>query len=143
RYKYKEWLDRPFTTRDVIRCHENAFEWFEGIPREVVYDQDSLILVSENGGDLILTGEFEAYRRERGLKVRVCRKGDPESKGKIENVVGYIKNNFAKHRIFINIDQWNEAGWDWLNRTANYKIHNTTKKRPDRKSTRLNSSHVK
>jgi len=130
RYKYKEWLDRPFTTRDVIRCHENAFEWFEGIPREVVYDQDSLILVSENGGDLILTGEFEAYRRERGLKVRVCRKGDPESKGKIENVVGYIKNNFAKLRIFINIDQWNEAGWDWLNRTANYKIHNTTKKRP-------------
>ena len=25
RYKYTEFLDRPFTTRDVIRAHENAF----------------------------------------------------------------------------------------------------------------------
>src|SRR5699024_3947482 len=54
RLKYKEWLDRPFTTRDVIRTHENAFRYFEGIPAEVVYDQDALLLVSENSGDLIL-----------------------------------------------------------------------------------------
>lgn len=37
RYKYTEFLDRPFTTRDVIRAHENAFQWFEGIPHEMVY----------------------------------------------------------------------------------------------------------
>lgn len=28
RYKYMEWLNRPFTTRDVIQAHENAFQWF-------------------------------------------------------------------------------------------------------------------
>jgi transposase len=67
RYKYVEWLDRPFTTRDVIRAHENAFEYFGGIPNELVYDQDSLIVVSENSGDLILTSEFQSYRQERGL----------------------------------------------------------------------------
>jgi transposase len=130
RYKYKEWLDRPFTTQDVIRAHENAIKWFGGIPHEVVYDQDSLIVVSENGGDLILTKEFQQYKSERNLTLRVCRKADPESKGKIENVVGFIKHNFAKHRIFHNIDSWNEKGWEWLNRTGNFKIHNTTKKRP-------------
>ena len=130
RYKYMEWLDRPFTTRDVINAHENAFCWFEGIPHEIVYDQDSLIVVSENGGDLILTKEFESYRQERRLKLRVCRKADPESKGRIENVVGYMKHNFAEHRLFTNIDRWNEDGWKWLNRTGNYKIHHTTKKRP-------------
>lgn len=130
RYKYKEWLDRPFTTEDVIRAHENAFKWFEGIPRELVYDQDSLIVVSENGGDLILTKEFQQYKDTRKLNLRVCRKADPESKGRIENVVGFIKHNFAKHRVFHNIDSWNEQGWQWLNRTGNFKIHNTTKKRP-------------
>lgn len=36
RYKYTEFLDRPFTTWDVICSHENAFRWFEGIPREIV-----------------------------------------------------------------------------------------------------------
>ena len=130
RQKYKEWLDRPFTTRDVIRCHENAFQYYGGIPDEIVYDQDALILVSENSGDLILTREFQAYKEERNLIIHMCRKADPESKGKIENVVKYIKQNFAKHRVFHGLDAWNEDGWKWLERTGNYKIHNTIKKRP-------------
>ena len=130
RYKYKEWLDRPFTTRDVIRTHENAFRYYGGIPDELVYDQDALILVSENSGDLILTREFQAYKEERKLNVHVCRTADPESKGKIENVVKYIKQNFAKHRLYYGLDTWNEDGWKWLERTGNYKYHNTTKKRP-------------
>ncbi|WP_373315126.1 transposase [Robertmurraya siralis] len=114
RYKYKEWLDRPFTTQDVIQAHENAFHWFNRIPGELVYDQDNLIVVSENGGDLILTKEFQQYKETRNLTLRVCRKADPESKGRIENVVGFIKHNFAKHRVFRNIDSWNEQGWEWL-----------------------------
>lgn len=130
RYKYVEWLDRPFTTKDVIRTHENAFEFFGGIPHELVYDQDSLIVVSENSGDLILTSEFQSYREERDLRLHVCRKADPESKGKIENTVKFIKKNFANHRVFHNLDQWNEQCWEWLKRTGNGKVHNTTKKRP-------------
>jgi len=70
----------------------------------------SLIVVSENGGDLILTEEFQKFKDRRNLSLRVCRKADPESKGRIENVVGYIKHNFAKHRLFYNIDSWNEQG---------------------------------
>src|SRR5690625_978182 len=130
RFKYMEWLDRPFTTRDVVRAHENAFQYFEGIPDELVYDQDALLIVSENSGDLILTKEFQAYKEERNLTIWMCRGADPESKGKIENVVKYVKHNFAKHRIYHGLDSWNEAGWKWLERTGNYKVHNTIKKRP-------------
>lgn len=130
RFKYAEWLDRPFTTKDVIRTHESAFQFYGGIPHELVYDQDSLMVVSENSGDLILTGEFQAYREERKLVLHVCRKADPESKGRIENVVGFIKKNYAKNRVFGGIDQWNEQCIAWLERTGNGKVHNTTKKRP-------------
>lgn len=130
RYKYKRWLDRPFTTKDVIEAHELAFQWYGGMPNELVYDQDNLIVVSENGGDLILTEEFQTYRDKRGFNMRVCKKADPESKGKIENVVGFVKSNFAKHRVFHTIDSFNDQGVSWLNRTGNAKVHNTTKKRP-------------
>lgn len=109
RYKYKEWLDRPFTTLDVIRTHENAFEWYGGIPRELAYDQDSLLFVSENGGDLILTEEFQLYCQERKLNFNICRKADPGSKGKIENIVGFIKHNFAQHRVYYGLEKWNET----------------------------------
>ena len=81
RYKYVEWLDRPFTTREVIRTHENAFSYFGGKPKEMVYDQDHLILVHENYGDLIFTQEFAVYVKRRVFQVYMCRKADPESKG--------------------------------------------------------------
>ncbi|WP_343073203.1 helix-turn-helix domain-containing protein [Salicibibacter cibi] len=81
RYKFVEWLDRPFTTKDVINCHEKAFHAFGGMPYEIVYDQDALLVVSENAGDLILTEAFQAYREERKLTMYICRKADPQSKG--------------------------------------------------------------
>lgn len=130
RYKYVEWLDRPFRTADVVRCHENAIAYFEGMPVEMVYDQDALLSVSENAGDLILTAEFSKYQTARGFKIFLCRKSDPESKGKIEQVVKFVKYNFSKNRVFDNLTDWNEAVWAWLKRTGNYKIHHNIKKRP-------------
>ncbi|MDK8643939.1 IS21 family transposase (plasmid) [Niallia taxi] len=130
RYKYVEWQDRPFTTRDTIRCHESAFQYFGGMPEEIVYDQDHLITVNENAGDIILTGDFQAYKQERSFRVYLCRKSDPQSKGKIENVVKFIKGNFAKNRVFFNLESWNEKCLAWLDRTGNQNVHNTTKKRP-------------
>jgi len=130
RYKYKEWLDRPFTTNDLIEAHKNAFHAFGGKPKEIVYDQDNIIIVSENNGDIIYTKQFEAYRREETFQVYACRGSDPESKGKIENVIGFIKKSFAKNRVYTTLDDWNEQGKSWLERRGNGKVHNTTKKKP-------------
>lgn len=130
RYKYALWQDRPFTTVDVVDAHEQAFEFYGGLPEEIVYDQDHLLLTSENHGDLILTHEFAKYVEERSLRIHMCRKADPESKGKIENVVKYIKRNFARHRSFTNVDKLNEQCLAWLSRTGNAKMHHTIKKIP-------------
>jgi transposase len=130
RQKYCLWQSRPFTTLDTIIAHELAFEFYEGIPKEIVYDQDHLILVSENNGDLVFTSEFTKYRNVRTFDVFMCRKADPESKGKIENVVKYVKRNFALHRVFFNIDKWNEECVQWLERRGNGKMHETTRKIP-------------
>lgn len=130
RYKYVEWLNRPFTTKDVVATHKNAFIAFNGVTKEVVYDQDRLMVVSENVGDILLTEEFQQYVNEMKFNVKLCRKADPESKGKVENVVGFVKKNFANNRIYHNIDSWNEQSRKWLERTGNGKMHNGTKKRP-------------
>lgn len=130
RQKYCQWLDRPLNTSDIIRFHEDAFEFYCGMPEEIVYDQDHLILTSENHGDLIYTHEFSKYLQKRKFRVHMCRKGDPESKGKIENVIGYVKRNFAHNRTFYNLDRWNEDCLSWLERRGNGKVHGTTKKIP-------------
>ena len=43
------------------------FNTYGGMPEEIVYDQDHLITVSENAGDIILTGEFQAYKNNEDL----------------------------------------------------------------------------
>lgn len=103
RYKYVDWLDHPFQVRDLIRTHENALRYIGGMSIEIVYDQDRLLAVSENAGDLIMIAEFTRYQQTRKFKVYLCRKSDHQSKGKIEQVVKYVKNNFAKNRTFDNL----------------------------------------
>jgi hypothetical protein len=59
-----------------------------------------------------------------------CRKSDPESKGKVENVIQYIKKNFLYNRIYHDITTLNNQAVAWLGRTANQLPHNCTKKSP-------------
>ncbi len=130
RYKYILFSDRPFSTEMVIDAHEKAFAFIAGQPDELVYDQDRLFMVSENLGDLILTAEFRAYVGQRRFKTWFCRKADPESKGKVENVVKYVKQNFLYNRAFRDLETLNDEVHDWLFRTANALPHGTTKKTP-------------
>lgn len=130
RYKYVLFQDTPFTTQDVIRAHELAFRYMGGCPGELVYDQDRLLMVSENMGDLILTAEFRSYVRQRNFTTHFCKKADPESKGKIENVVGYVKKNFLYNRSFKDLEVLNAEALEWLARTANALEHGTTRRIP-------------
>jgi transposase len=130
RYKYVLFSQQPYTSMSAVRAHEAAFEYFRGIPLEIVYDQDKVFLSDENKGDLILTEKFKSYTAQRPFKVHFFRKADPESKGKIENVVKYIKQNFLYNRPFQDIETLNDEVLGWMGRTANMLPHSRTKKEP-------------
>lgn len=130
RYKYVIFSQQPYTAISAFKAHEAAFGYFRGIPLEIVYDQDKVFLSDENKGDLILTEKFKSYTGQRPFKIHFCRKADPESKGKIENVVKYIKQNFLYNRPFVDIETLNDDALGWLGRTANMLPHNRTKKEP-------------
>ncbi|MGM0976015.1 MAG: IS21 family transposase, partial [Bacillota bacterium] len=67
----------------------------------------------------------QSYVNERKFKIHLCRRADPESKGMIENVVKYIKGNFADSRVFSDIGDWNHRALQWLQRTGNHQVHQT------------------
>jgi hypothetical protein len=130
RFKYIQFRDKPFTSRSAVEAHEKAFEHFHGIPSEIVYDQDAVFIHRENLGEYVLTDTFERYRGSRPFKVYFCRPADPESKGKVENVVKYVKYNFLHNRIYTDLETINTQAAAWLDRTGNAMIHNTTRKIP-------------
>lgn len=130
RQKFVFFRSHPFTTESTIECHNRAFEYFGGQPKEILYDQDRVLMVNENLGDLVLTAQFGAYCKEMAFTTVFCRKSDPESKGKIENVVKYVKQNFLRGRKYHGIDNLNDLVLGWLSRTGNGKMHASTKKIP-------------
>ena len=132
RKKFTYFQDHRFNAREFVFAHDLAFRYFGGRTTEIAYDQDRVMAVSENAGDLILTEEFSAYSRYAGFSIRLCRAHDPESKGKIEAVIKYVKNNFLSCREYPGIARLNSDGLAWLERTANEKKHDTTKMVPNR-----------
>ena len=130
RYKYVEWFLENPTAFTLLKFHNNAFDYLGGCPEEIVYDQDRTLVTNENFGDIIYTMQFENYRQQQGFNTYICRGFDPETKGKIESVVKYVKDNFASHREFLDLPSFNQECRDWLVRTANAKVHGTTKKVP-------------
>lgn len=130
RYKYVCFQLEPFTAKTFCEAHDRAFQYFGGRPVELVYDQDRVMVVSENGGDIIYTEAFENYKNYAGFSIHLCRGSDPESKGKIEAVVKYVKGNFLFCRVFHGIARLNSDGLSWLDRTGNGLVHETTKMIP-------------
>jgi transposase len=130
RYKYLYLQLKPFNGDDFVMAHDRAFRFFGGRTAQIVYDQDRVMTVSENQGNVIYTEVFEAYKAYAGFTVRLCRGYDPQSKGKIEAVVKFIKNNYLKYRKFESIGQLNSGALAWLERTANGQKHETTKMIP-------------
>ena len=59
-----------------------------------------------------------------------CRRSDPQSKGKVENVVKYVKQNFLYARSYSDLETLQSQVMSWLHRTGNGMPHSTTKKIP-------------
>jgi len=127
RQKFIYFQTNPFTTSMAIYAHQLAFAYFQGVPKKILYDQDRVFMVDENLGDLLLTNDFRHYVRNESFEAIFCRKADPETKGKVENVVKYVKQNFLRGREFANLEELNQLALAWLKRTGNGKQHSTTR----------------
>jgi len=130
RYKFICLQEKHYDSQTAIEAHEKAFSFFQGIPHEIIYDQDAVFLHDENLGDYCMTELFKKYTNSRPYRVTFCRPADPESKGGVENVIKYVKQNFLYGRQYVDIDILNKEALAWLNRTGNMTKHNTTYKIP-------------
>jgi len=126
RFKYVAVQKRPFKTIDVINHLLNSFEIIGGVPEQLVIDQDKVMVVKENSGDIAYTKEFEDFKSEMGFTMYVCRKADPESKGKVENLIKFVKTSFFSARNFQSFEEIPKALTAWLDRRANGKICQAT-----------------
>lgn len=131
----------PFRTKTAIEAHQYAFRYFGGRTQTILYDQDKVFVVSEHYGNIILVPEFEAFVQKSGFSVVLCHKRDPQTKGKVESFVKYVKEGFLQGRLYAGIDSLNSAALEWLDKECNGTTHERTRKAP-RELFREESKHL-
>lgn len=121
---------RPINTDMFIMMHDCAFRYFGGVPHECVYDQTKLVVIDEIAREITVNQRFNEYVLRAGFEINACNGYDPESKGKVEAGVKYVKNNCFYAEEFASESIMQEHVADWLKK-ANQRIHGTTGKIPD------------
>jgi len=117
--------DHKFNSTEACQAMYRCFCRIGGRPRVLVIDQDAVFVASETYGEVVKTRVFEDFCTEQDLKLWTCNKADPESKGPIENSVGFVKKNFFSARKIESIDDVWRSLPGWLER-KNRRIHQAT-----------------
>jgi transposase len=111
---------------ELIDCHRRGFEFFGGVPGSILYDNMKQVRLDDGE----LNPAMVDFAAHHGFAVKTCRVRRARTKGKVERMVDYVKDNFLNGREFIDLDDLNSQGICWLDTTANVRVHATTGHRP-------------
>ncbi len=84
-------------------CHRNAFRFFGGVPREVLYDNMKTVVLQR---DAYQTGQHRfhpslwQFGKEMGFSPRLCRPFRAQTKGKVERMVQYTHRAEHGHCVY-------------------------------------------
>lgn len=113
-----------------LRMHEAAFEYLGGVPEEVLYDwTKTAALGLDERGEVEWQSTFYDFAGYYGFTPRVCRAYRPQTKGKVENGIGYVRKNFLLAQYGqepTSIEDTRGRLRAWTAEVANTRVHGTT-----------------
>jgi transposase len=116
--------DAEHTYGGLIR----SFEYFGGVPREVLVDNQKVAVLEWRGGRPRFHPRFVDLAGHYGFTPRACRVGRAQTKGKDERMVGYLKHHFfVRYRTFDSWAHLNQLAEQWLHAEADRRVHGTVK----------------
>jgi len=114
-------------TESFIRCLENAFRYFGGVPRTLIIDNLRAAVTRADWYDPELNAKVEEFCRHYGTVMLPTRPAMPRHKGKIESGINYGQENALKGRSFTSLSAQNLFLSEWESGVADTRIHGTTR----------------
>jgi len=109
----------------------NAFNYFKGSPQNILVD-NMVTAVIERDRSLVRFNEvFLDFLRPFRINPVACNVRAPNEKGKIENAIKYLRQNFWPLRSFTDLKSVQTQVMEWLDTVANVRTHQSTGQRPD------------
>ena len=113
---------------NFLDLHERAFAFLGGVPEEILYDNDGMIVLPNawHDGEPTLQPDLIAFSQHHAYRIRLCRPRRPQTKGKTERSIGYVRQNFLCGRNANSVEELNIQALTWLRNVANVRVHATT-----------------
>ena len=110
-----------------IRCHQHAFEYFGGVPHEVLHDNlKSAVISRDAAGRIVWNERYLDFATYSGFAPHPCKPYRAQTKGKVERGIGYVRQNFWCGLHYSDLADLNAQALGWLNDIANPRVHGTT-----------------
>lgn len=127
RKAYSEAVFRQ-TTDNFIRCVENAFRHFGGVPKTLVPDNLKAAVIKTDWYDPEINPKLRSFCEHYGTVVLPTKPRMPRHKGKVERGVDYVQENALKGKTFKSLQEQNDRLLHWETTVADTRIHGTTRK---------------
>lgn len=115
-------------------CHKLAFENFQGVPREILYDNMKTAFVCDSEGNFYPNKRLLAFANHYGYVPRRCLVRRPQTKGKVERFIHYLENNFwpRMEGKELTLDLLNEEVQKWIETISFNEIRELGETRQER-----------
>src|SRR5580698_1108662 len=115
------------STENFIRCLENAFRYFGGVPHTTVIDNLRAAVTQADWFDPELNPKIISFAEHYQTVILPTKPRTPRHKGKIEAGIKYVQNNALQKRVFQSLAQENQFLLEWESGVADTRIHGTTR----------------
>jgi transposase len=116
----------------TCEAQQRAFYHFGGATKEILVDNQKVAVTEHEIKDgrterLIFNRRWLDFLSHYGCTPKACKPSRPETKGKDERMVGYIKRNFfVMYPEAQSFEHYNQLAETWLAEVADPRVHGTT-----------------
>jgi transposase len=128
RIRYVEYV-RSLDGIVFLNSLHRAFTYIGGIPKSILFDNAKTIVSERVGSTIRFQSDLLQYAATVGFKPKACWVEDPESKGKVESTIGYVRRDFFYGQTFTSFDDLNRKAREWCEEVNN-EVHSTTQEIP-------------
>jgi transposase len=107
RLKYSRWIHVAIVPNErvepLIRSLLASFAASQGVPLRVVFDNPKTVVLRQEAGRPVWNPTLAQVAIEYGFTVELCTPHQPQQKGAVENLVGFVKRAFFRARRFADL----------------------------------------
>ncbi len=107
RLKYSRWIHVVLVPNErveaLIRSLLESFAASGGVPLRVVFDNPKTVVVRHEDGRPVWNAVLAPVAIDYGFTIELCTPRQPQQKGAVENLVGFVKRAFFRARRFTDL----------------------------------------